>query len=96
MKIKVTVRLNLVGCHAGGNPAYDSLDSPRSLLDGAVSKVIERFGSVMYLNVLGLVLDIEDVEVVDRADIFITILTAPPDVICKAIISLFESEGEQK
>jgi imidazole glycerol phosphate synthase subunit HisF len=43
---------NTSGDSIGFNPAYDSEDSPRSLLSNVEAKVIEAFGEAGYLNAL--------------------------------------------
>lgn len=77
------------------NPAYDSLTSPRQLLDEVVQKAVERFGMRDYIDSLGYVLtheiDATKIEMSD-AELGFLLLTAPPETICRAVRSLYEGE----
>lgn len=83
------------GLWASVNPKYDSPDSPRSLLDGAVAKAIERFGPGAVGKKLARILETDGTT--ERLGELDAIATAPPDAICRAILALYsESEGEEK
>lgn len=77
------------------NPAYDSPNSPRQLLDEVVQKAVERFGMRDYMDSLGYVLthetDATKIEMSD-AELGFLLLTAPPETICRAVRSLYEGE----
>jgi hypothetical protein len=72
------------------NPAYSSPDSPRRLLDEVEKVAIERFGGAAYERALITAM----VDQIQGESLGAILATAPADVRCRAIRSLYEGEGK--
>jgi hypothetical protein len=71
-------------------PAYSSPDSPRRLLDEVEKVAIERFGGAAYERALITAM----VDQIQGESLGAILATAPADVRCRAIRSLYEGEGK--
>lgn len=74
------------------NPCYNSPTSPRSLLTEAEAKTIEKFGPAAYRDALAYEIFGANLELTASSQT--ALITAAPDIRCKAIRSIWEGEKE--